>query len=63
MRELDHRLWDEHHENFSRDLDRAFAILRTRLTRFVAWDGSVAHLAALLLAAAITTLTFNGTAA
>jgi hypothetical protein len=34
-----------------------------RLARFLSWDGSIAHLAVLLLSAAITTLTFNGTAA
>ena len=49
--------------NFSRDLDRAFSGLRTGLARFVAWDGSLADLGALLLSAAITALTFHGTAA
>ena len=61
--EMFSRDWVDNHEAFSRDLDRAFATLRVRLGRFIAWDGSLGHLAALLLATAITTLTFNGTAA
>ena len=61
--EMFSRDWVDNHEAFSRDLDRGLAALRVRLARFLAWDGSVAHLAALLLSAAITTLTFNGTAA
>jgi hypothetical protein len=63
MRELDHRIWNEHHQTFSAEIDRAFGSLRTRLARFIAWDGSLTHLAALALSAAITALTFNGTTA
>ncbi|MGE0178336.1 MAG: hypothetical protein AB7O91_00775 [Sphingomonas sp.] len=55
------RDWVENHDAFSRDLDRAFAALRVRLGHVLAWDGSVAHLAALVLSAAITALTFNAT--
>lgn len=61
--ELGNRLWVEHHEAFSADMARAIDSLRTRLARFVAWDGSIAHLAALALSAAITAITFNGTTA
>ena len=61
--EMFSRDWVDNHDAFSRDLDRALAALRVRLGRFISWDGTVAHLAALILAAAITTLTFNGTAA
>ncbi len=61
--EMFSRDWVDNHEAFSADLDRAFSGLRTRLGHLLAWDGSVAHLAALILAAAITALTFNGTAA
>ena len=61
--EMFSRDWVDNHDAFSRDLDRAFAALRVRIGRFVSWDGSIAHLAALILSAAITTLTFNGTAA
>lgn len=61
--EMGSRLWVEHHNAFARDMGRLAAGLRARLDRFFAWDGSIAHLAVLLLSAAITTLTFNGTAA
>lgn len=60
--ELGSRLWVEHHDAFARDMRRLAAGLRTGLGRFVAWDGSAGHLAALLLSAAITGLTFNATA-
>ena len=61
--ELGNRLWVEHHKAFSADVGRALGALHTRLARFIAWDGSVAHLAALALSAAITALTFTGTTA
>ena len=61
--EMFSRDWVENHETFTREVGRGLGALRVRLGRFLAWDGSVGHLAALLLAAAITTLTFNGTAA
>lgn len=61
--EMFSRDWVDNHEAFSRDLDRAVSALRVRIGRFIAWDGSVAHLAALILSATITALTFNGTAA
>jgi hypothetical protein len=61
--EMFSRDWVDNHEAFSADLDRGVRALGARLNRFFAWDGTVAHLAALILSAAITTLTFNGTAA
>lgn len=61
--EMGSRLWVEHHDAFARDISRLAAGIRTRLDRFLAWDGTVAHLAALTLSAAITALTFNGTTA
>jgi hypothetical protein len=61
--EMFSRDWVDHHEAFSADLDRAFLSLRGRLGRLLEWDGTVAHLAALALSAAITTLTVGGTAA
>lgn len=61
--EMFSRDWVDNHETFSRDLDRALAALRGQIGRFISWDGSIAHLAALFLSAAITAFTFNGTAA
>jgi hypothetical protein len=61
--EMGSRLWVEHHDAFARDMGRLYSGVKTRFGRFFAWDGSVAHLAALVLSAAITALTFNGTAA
>ena len=61
--EMGSRLWVEHHTAFARDMQRLTAGVRTGIGRFFTWDGSFAHLAALALSAAITALTFNGTAA
>lgn len=61
--EMGSRLWVEHHDAFARDMASLYSGLKTRLGRFLAWDGSIAHLSALLLSAAITALTFNGTTA
>jgi hypothetical protein len=61
--EMFSRDWVDNHEAFSADLDRGVRALGVRLRRFLAWDGTISHLAVLILSAAITTLTFNGTAA
>jgi hypothetical protein len=61
--EMFSRDWVDNHDAFSRDLDRALTALRVRLGQFLTWDGSIAHLGALFLSAAITAITFNGTAA
>ena len=61
--EIDARLWVDHHEAFSRDLDRALAALRLRVGRLWQWDGTSAHLIALIASFAITGLSFNATVA
>ena len=61
--EIDARLWVEHHEAFSAGVDRAIAAARSGLTRLAAWDGTSHQLLALILAFAITALTFNTTTA
>ena len=61
--EIDARFWVDHHEGFSAGIDQLFAGLRSVATRFAAWDGSSHQLVALLLAFAITGLSFNTTAA
>jgi hypothetical protein len=61
MREMDLRLWVDHHEAFSDDIDRGFAALRSAFHRFAAWDGTTHQLIALVLSFAITALTFNTT--
>lgn len=61
--EMFSRDWVDNHQSFSADLGRGLDALGLRLSRIFAWDGTISHLAALALSAAITTLTFNGTAA
>jgi hypothetical protein len=65
--EMDARMWVEHHAAFSDGIDRALAGLRSaagRLAgRVAAWDGSSHQLIALVLAFAITGLTFQSTSA
>jgi len=60
--EMFSRDWVDNHDAFSRDLERGFASLRLALGRLFTWDGSTAHLLALIASVAITTLTFNNTA-
>ena len=59
--QMDAQLWVEHHDAFSEGVDRAVAALRSGLQRMAQWDGTTHQLAALLLAFAITALTFNAT--
>ena len=61
MREMDLRLWVDHHETFSDGIDRGFSAVRAALHRFAAWDGTTHQLIALVLSFAITALTFNTT--
>ena len=61
--EMFSRDWVDNHDTFSRDLERGLDKIRLSLGRFFAWDGSTAHLLALLASVAITSLTFNNTAA
>ena len=59
--QLDARIWVENHEAFSDGIDRALTAIRSGLNRFAAWDGTTHQLLALVLAFAITALTFNAT--
>jgi hypothetical protein len=61
--EIDGRFWAENHGTFADGIDRGLAALRSIAGRFAGWDGSSHQLFALLLAFAITGLTFNTTAA
>ncbi len=61
--EIYDRLWVDHHEAFSRDLERGFAALRAAIARLPVWDGTTAQLLALVASFAITGLAFNTTAA
>ena len=62
MRDLiDARMWADHHEAFDEIVERALAAVRSGLHRFANWDGSSHQLLALLLAFAITALTFHTT--
>ena len=60
--ELDARFWVDQHEVFAEGMDRLLGSLRSVATRFANWDGSSHQLVALLLAFAITGLSFNTTA-
>jgi hypothetical protein len=61
--EMDARLWVDHHEAFSRDLDRGLEKLRLGLFRLWQWDGSVAQAVAFVAAFALTALSFSATTA
>lgn len=60
--ELFGRMWVAHHETFASDLGRGLASLRGTLARLPVWDGTTAHLLALVAAFVVTGLTFNTTA-
>lgn len=60
--ELFGRIWVAHHEDFSINLSRGLAVLRGAVARLPAWDGTTAHLLALVAAFVVTGLTFNTTA-
>ena len=61
--EMDGRLWVENHEQFAQGIDDLITRVRNGLARLAAWDGSTAQLLALVIAFAITALTFNTTTA
>ena len=61
--EMDARLWVQNHEQFAQGIDDLIARARTGLARLPAWDGTTAQLLALVVAFAITALTFNTTTA
>ena len=61
--EMDARLWVANHEQFSQGIDDLLTALRSGLRRLPVWDGTTAQLLALVVAFAITALTFNTTTA
>ena len=61
--ELYGRMWVENHEVFSQGIDSGIAKIRAGLARLASWDGTSHQLLALVAAFAITSLTFNSTAA
>lgn len=61
--QIDAQIWIDHHDAFGAGVDRLIAAIRSGLHRLAAWDGTSHQLAALLLAFAITALTFNTTTA
>ena len=61
--QLDAQMWNDNHEAFSDGIDRALRSIRAGLIRVGQWDGSTHQLLALVLAFAITALTFNTTTA
>ena len=56
MREMDHRMWVEHHDQLSLSIDRGLARLRSGLARLANWDGTTGQLLAMIAAFAITGL-------
>ena len=61
--EIEGRMWTAHHEQFSRTVSDAVAMLRDGARRLAGWDGSGHQLVAIVAALAVTLLTFRGTAA
>ncbi len=60
--EMDARLWAAHHEGLTEAVDEGLKLLRAAFARLGAWDGSTAHLLALVGAFALTALSFKATA-
>jgi len=54
MREMDHRMWVEHHDQLSLSIDRGLARLRAGLARLANWDGTTGQLIAMTAAFMIT---------
>lgn len=50
------RLWVAHHDELSLSIDRGLARLRRGLARLARWDGTAAHLSAMVAAFLITSL-------
>lgn len=59
--EMDARLWEAHHEAFADGIDELLARLRGGFARVMSWDGSLSHMAALLLSLVLTTVSFKAT--
>ena len=60
--ELDARIWNDHHQLLTADIDRGLAAFGRVIARFGQWDGTTHQLFALVAAFVITGLTFNTTA-
>ena len=60
--EIEARMWNDHHAGFSDAIERIAADIRSGLSRLSSWDGTTHQLFALVLAFAITALTFKTTA-
>lgn len=52
--EMDGRLWVAHHDELSLSIDRGLAHLRRGLAKLATWDGTTAHLAAMVGAFLVT---------
>jgi len=61
MREMDHRMWVEHHDQLSLSIDRGLARVRAGLARLASWDGTTGQLFAIIAAFAITGLSVGVT--
>ena len=61
MREMDHRMWVEHHDQLSLSIDRGLARVRSVLARLASWDGTTGQLLAMIAAFAITGLSVGAT--
>jgi hypothetical protein len=59
--EIDGRMWVEHHQAFGEAVDRALDGLRAFAGRFAGWDGSSHQLLVIVLAFAVTALSFRTT--
>ena len=66
---MDGRMWVQHHDQFSLSVDRGLKRLgaglhrlRAGASRLASWDGTTAQLFAMVVAFAITALSFNTTA-
>ena len=54
--EMDGRLWVAHHDELSLSIDRGLARLRSGLEKLATWDGTTAHLGAMIAAFLVTSL-------
>ena len=61
--EMDARIWVANHSGFADGIDELVGKVRSVIVRIGSWDGSTAHLAALVAAFLVTALTFSSTSA
>ena len=57
------RMWVAHHDELSLSIDRGLARIRRGLAKLAQWDGTTAHLSAMVAAFLITSLGLITTAA